>query len=284
MDIFIFYKIRQTQNDYQIIFRKLFHGFVVELHEQRDDMYCRHLSELMHVICVEKSIAAHNAETLKIGIHLTFEIQRHDFQSYLTVLRSVRKDLGDTIQTLQTQIDALQNAVDPNAEPRPCTNLLKLKLVFTNMLKQYADFVEWSLGENNEQGKYLISVQKCLADLLLEQQHPHGFFDCCATFGVPVSNALAQQTRAKPAPRTAAMQRRQRIGHGDGAKVAQFLPHDRRETEDHPRGGPLFVAACEVKSEPSIAEEVHECTPVSSSLSCFDFDGKIYASNKVKER
>lgn len=171
----------------------------------------------------------------------------------------------------------MQNAVDPNAEPKRCPNLLKLKTIFSDMLKQYADFVEWSLGENNDQGKYLISMQKCFASLMLEPQHAHGYFDCVNTSGaVPVCHAMPKIPEAN-ASTTAAVNKR--IGTSVDGPRTVFLPKEANVAAGN--DDPLFVAACEIQKEPSIVEEESVCSPVSSSLSCFDFDGKIYASNKV---
>lgn len=40
---------------------------MMELQEQRDEMYSKHLAELMHVVTVEKSFAADKCHTIKSG-------------------------------------------------------------------------------------------------------------------------------------------------------------------------------------------------------------------------
>lgn len=56
-----------SKNEYFRIFKKLYNHFVTELNEQSDDMYCKHLAELMHVISVEKMLAFTMRDALKSG-------------------------------------------------------------------------------------------------------------------------------------------------------------------------------------------------------------------------
>lgn len=44
---------------------------------------------------------------------------------------------------------------------------------------------------------------------------------------------------------------------------------------------PILIGACTVKSESSISEPEPELAPTSSSLSCFNYDNQVFASNKV---
>lgn len=115
------------------------------------------------------------------------------------------------------------------------------------MLRQYKDFVEWSLDEAHCQAKFLIPLETHLQTLMLEQHHTDDVhFDCC----------------------------------GGKCLEKEGISFIRACTKDMIKE-PIFTAACRVQSEPSIAEVQKDVSPTSSSLSCFHLDGTMYASNQV---
>lgn len=53
--------------EYMEVFKRLHAEFLDQLEEQRNILYCKHVSEIMHVICQEKTNARNKISTINWG-------------------------------------------------------------------------------------------------------------------------------------------------------------------------------------------------------------------------
>lgn len=150
-------------------------------------------------------------------------------------------------QRMNAQIQQQKDEFDTAAaKPSECPNLRKWKIVFASLLKQYGDFVEWSVGEKGGQARYLLPIQKLVQSIENEKEH---------------AESAARVDRE--------------------CATVQFLKPE-RIPDPCTTPIPFCIGTCDIKSEPSTPETISVKSSSSSSLGCFDYQGKTFASNKVR--
>lgn len=141
-------------------------------------------------------------------------------------------------------------AQDQNSEEIERTK--KYKRLFLDILDQYSKFIEVTIREAPGQGRFLLPSPLELQKTLENDNSKRTLLELLFE---------PKESTSKCAPENYA-----------------FLPLGPCH-ESYPE--PMQLGACQLKPEPSIAQPEPELAPTSSSLSCFNFNNDIFASNKV---
>lgn len=130
----------------------------------------------------------------------------------------------------------------------------KYKRLFIDILDQYSQFIENTLKEAPGQGRFLLPSPQIIQQKLENNDNNKTLLELLFAPSEPATNPKRD------------------------VREYAFLPIAPCSKEC-PK--PILIGSCMLEPEPSISEPEPELAPTSSSLSCFDFDNQLYASNKV---
>lgn len=143
-----------------------------------------------------------------------------------------------------------------NFTQQPNTNELnrtkKYKKLFLDILDQYSQFIEYTMNESPNQGRFLLPPLHCIKHNLENKCNRKTVLELMFDRKVCSTKTTACEYA--------------------------FLPI---EPCNWGCPKPMVLGACVLPPEPVIPEPEPELEPTSSSLSCFDYNNDVYASIKV---